>query len=126
MKNLTTLTLAIVLAGCAGTETQKQHQLADRALDEAYRVGNSGPLYDHYTACLDNHWRKSIDLHTDTMDAFDAGMNACAYEQELLCDYYGVSTCYQDARMSNRYLFREILRSYADERRESSALDRWY
>ena len=97
--------MVITLCGCAAMQENYKHHRADQAKAEAIRLGNSGPLYDHYEGCLNKYWREAFDSGMGATQAYDIGVDHCAYELSLLCDYYGVSTCYQDANASNKVLF---------------------
>ena len=105
--------IAVLSSSCAQIQAEnKQHQ-AEQARDEAIRAGNSGPLYNHYMDCLESYWREALDAGKPTASAFQAGVNACSYELNLLCDYYQVNTCYEDARMSNQFFYADWLDSYS-------------
>lgn len=107
------LALMMMLSGCAALQQPSQQQRADAAKAEAERVGNSGPLYDHYESCLNQSWEQALDTGQDANGAYRVGMQQCSYELTLLCDYYGVGTCQQDAEASNRLLFRLLREQYA-------------
>lgn len=111
MKTFCVIFTILFLFGCAEYKTHHKHQLTDRAEAEARRQGNSGPLYDHYVACLDNYWVQALDAGNKD-NIYEAGLAECAYELNRLCDYYAVQTCYQDAKMANRLLFSIMLEDY--------------
>ncbi len=104
-----------LLNGCTAMQEDFQPQMADQAKAEAERVGHSGPLYDHYERCLNRYWKQALDAGRDASEAYDAGVQRCHYELDLLCEYYGVATCPQDAAASNRLLFRLMRENYASQ-----------
>lgn len=107
MKRITILLLTILFSasGCETLQENYKHHQADKAKADAERIGNSGPLYDHYEGCLNKYWTEAFDSGMGATQAYDVGVEQCTYELSLLCDYYGVSTCYQDAGVSNKVLF---------------------
>ncbi len=107
MKASTLLLVSLIFgfSGCAAIQENYKHRQADKAKADAVRIGNSGPLYDHYEGCLNKYWTEAFDSGLGANQAYDIGVDHCSYELDLLCDYYGVSTCYQDARASNKVLF---------------------
>lgn len=105
-----TLLLATSIAGCAGLQENYKHRKADQAREQAEKIGNSGPLYTHYENCLSDHWGESLGQGTDALQAFDDGLEHCTYELTLLCDFYNVESCPQDALIASRiwyFNFRE-------------------
>lgn len=113
MRSTTLILISVLLGACASMQAQYQQRQADAAKAEAERVGNSGPLYDHYEGCLNQSWEQALDGGADALGAYQIGVQHCHYELELLCDYYGVSSCLQDAEASNRVLFRLLRENYA-------------
>lgn len=107
--------LLLSLSGCSVIQEQSQKRGADDARSEAEEVGHSGPLYDYYEQCLNQAWEQALDSGADALGAYDIGVKHCSYELGLLCDYYGVSTCFQDAEASNRVLFRLLREQYASK-----------
>lgn len=112
---ITVLLITLLLGGCSVMQENHQKRSADEAKTEAEKVGHSGPLYDHYEQCLNHSWEAALDDGADALGAYDIGVQHCAYELGLLCDFYGVSTCLQDAEASNRLLFRLLREQYASK-----------
>lgn len=108
MKTFYLSVLTATLVACAGVNAPDQKAIADQARAEADRIGNSGPIYDLYISCLEGSWNKLLGLGTEEHQAYQSGINECAYELTLLCDYYGNESCYADAELSNRLLFSEF------------------
>lgn len=113
MRITNTLLMSVLLVGCAAMQERDQQRMADDARAEAERLGNSGPLYEHYESCLNQSWEAALDSGADALGAYSIGVESCRYELSLLCDFYGVNTCYQDAEASNRLLFRLLREQYA-------------
>lgn len=111
MKRLSVFIVLLLIFGCAELQTQNQQQLADRALAETRKAGNSGPLYDHYVSCLNTFWRHALDQGGES-NIYEAGLADCSYALGLLCNYYAVSTCFKDAKLANRILFSLMLEDY--------------
>lgn len=123
MKVISIALLTILLAACADVPVvTKQSRIAD-AKSQAEQLGHSGPLYDLYVDCLNQHWLTSIKkTGEDTDEVYDAGVMACGYELTALCQYYGNSSCYEDAKMSNRSLYSLMLFDYHMEQSISKTM----
>lgn len=104
-----------LLSSCTAIQSQNKQQLADQAKAEALQVGHSGPLYDHYEACLNQNWQAALEANADAVSAYATGQQQCTYELTLLCDYYQVESCYADAEASNLLLFLLLRERYAAE-----------
>jgi len=114
MKKITLL-LVLLLSGCVSIQESYKRYQADTAKSDAERLGNSGPLYNHYESCLNLHWEDALDSGEDAFNAYETGKEHCEYELSLLCDFYGVSSCPLDAEAANRVLFRLMRENYAAE-----------
>lgn len=119
IKVVTALVTLSLLAGCAEYQLRHRQQLADKAREQAVREGNSGPLYNHYVSCLDTFWRHALDEGSEE-NIYESGLADCAYELQLLCNYYAVSSCYQDAKLANRLLFSLMLEDYYQHRQQAT------
>lgn len=118
MKNIYLSIITTMLVACAGLDgddTGTSHDsitdrktIADQARLEADRIGNSGPIYDLYISCLEGSWSNLLASGTEEHKAYQAGIDQCAYELDLLCGFYGSQSCYADAELSNRLLFSEF------------------
>lgn len=108
-----TLLCVLMLSSCASLQEQYKQYQARAAQADAERLGNSGPLYHHYEACLYQHWERALDAGNDAVNAYELGKGQCTYELSLLCDFYGVSSCPLDAEASNRVLFQLMRENYA-------------
>lgn len=107
--------LLLGVSGCSVIQEKSQKRGADEARSEAEKLGHSGPLYEYYEQCLNRSWEEALDAGADALGAYDTGVKHCTYELSLLCDFYGVSTCFEDAEASNRLLFRLLREQYASK-----------
>lgn len=104
MRLICTLMVLLQLNACAIQTQSKQHQVLS-ARKQADQMGNSGPLYDLYEGCLNNHWEAALSSGQDAVQAFASGRDQCQIELAGLCDFYAIGTCYQDAETASRVLF---------------------
>lgn len=111
MKNIVLVLLSLCAVGCATLQSDYKHQRADKADIEARRIGNSGPLYDLYVDCVNDFWRTALNEGGES-NIYEAGLADCAYELNLLCNFYAKASCYQDAKLANRLLFSLMLEDY--------------
>lgn len=111
MKNIILVFIALCAVGCTTLTADYKQQLADKADAEARRTGNSGPLYDLYVDCVNDYWRSALDQGGQS-NIYEAGLAGCAYELNLLCNFYAKASCYQDAKLANRLLFSLMLEDY--------------
>lgn len=116
MKTQVLAIVTLLLTGCSGIGDQYQSWQTEQALAEAERTGNSGPLYDHYVDCVDNRWRQALESGIGEELAYEQGLRQCSHELTLLCNFYGVVTCFYDAKASNRVLFSLLLDDYRQRR----------
>lgn len=112
MKTQVLAVLSLCVAGCSGIDNRYQTHQTDQVRVEAERLGNSGPLYDHYVSCVEDHWRRALDDGSEDESAYQTGLQQCTYQLSVLCDFYGVVTCLHDAKKSNRVLFSLLLEDY--------------
>ena len=112
MKLITLFLLTFLLSACSTIHKDTRKLDAQSAKAAAILMGDSSPLYDHYEACLNTQWYKLLNSGNDVPAAYTTGVDECSYELSVLCDFYSVSTCKQDAEISHRLLFSEVMQSY--------------
>jgi hypothetical protein len=121
MKTFTVLVIALVLGGCSSMQARNEQQETEKAIAAAKAAGNSGPLYEHYETCLNRNWQHELDAGKDPAIAYDAGIGQCTVQLSALCDFYGVPSCYKDAKLVNKILYSLMLEDYLGITRNSAA-----
>lgn len=105
---------SFLISACAQNQVMDKKQLGLHAKAEAERIGNSEPLYNHYEACLVNYWKTTLDSGENESFSYDTGVDNCLYELNLLCDYYGNASCFEDARSASRIMFSLMISGYGN------------
>jgi len=115
MKMLLVFIATLSVTACSSLQSdhkQRQVQLARQQADEQ---GSSEPLYNLFESCLNTHWEAALDQGAGAIEAYEAGRGECVPELAMLCDYYAIGSCQQDAENASRVLFFLLREQYVSK-----------